>query len=463
MGPRACAVVIASTVSLFGQSPDARIVAIVGGTLIDGSGAAPTVDGVIVIRDGRIVSVGPRSAVTIPAGADRVDAAGRFLIPGLADLHVHFAARGDDRLQSARWIFPTLLAYGVTTVKEAGMYTADARPLKGRLERGEIAGPRLFSSGATINGNPVEQTFLADPDRARAAVERSASFGADFIKIHNFVDPAALDVIVAEGKRRGLRVTGHVPLSMTMREAINRGMYGLEHVRVRPEELIDDPVILAKYPITLPVQKREMFWQYVDPTGPRAAALVGLLRGRDVYFDPTLVADEVVARHDTSKARVAGLPLLPVLVRSWAADIFMEGLTAYDQAAWEKALKARMGFVAAAYRAGVLVTTGTDATIPYVYPGESLHEELRLLVEAGLSPLEALRAATISAARALRQPGDFGVLAPNARADVVLLTADPLRDISNTRKIVMVWKDGRRYDPDELKRQAAAALAAIPR
>ena len=122
-----------------------------------------------------------------------------------------------------------------------------------------------------------------------------------------------------------------------------------------------------------------------------------------------------------------------------------------------------MGFVAAAYRAGVLVTAGTDATIPYVYPGESLHEELRLLVEAGLSPVEALRSATVSAARALGHPGDFGVLAPNARADVVLLAADPLRDISNTRKVVMVWKGGRKYDPDELRRQAAAALAALPR
>src|SRR5262249_3300455 len=160
-------------------------------------------------------------------------------------LHVHFGASGDDGLEMARWILPTLLSYGVTTVKEAGMFAADARPLKALVERGEIAGPRLFSSGAPINGNATAQTFLPDPGRARAAVERSAGFGADFIKIHNFIAPAALDVIVAEAKRRGLRVTGHVPLSMTMREAVTRGMYGLEHVRVRPEELIDDREILA--------------------------------------------------------------------------------------------------------------------------------------------------------------------------------------------------------------------------
>ncbi|HTK29043.1 MAG TPA: amidohydrolase family protein [Vicinamibacterales bacterium] len=424
----------------------AIVLAFVGATVVDGTGAPPIRDAVVVVQDGRIAAVGPRSAVAIPPGAERVDVAGRFLIPGLTDMHVHFppAAPGEAAPGAiALWVLQNLIAYGVTTAKESGFYAADARPLKADLDRGALPGPHLFTSGQTINGDAARQQFLEDVGDARTAVRRSLSFGADFIKIHNFVGPSALDAIVDEAQQNGLRVTGHVPLSLTMALAVDRGLYGLEHIRVRPEEVLDDPAIAARYPISLPVQKRELFWQYVDVNAAKPRALVDDLRRQTVYLDPTLVADEVTARHDAAKARIAALPLPDAVAGTWRKDRYVEGLTAEDKAAWEPALKARLAFAAAAFRAGVLVTAGTDAYIPYVYPGESLHRELALLVEAGLSPIDAIRCAGANAARALGHPGEFGAIVKGARADLVVLSADPAASIANTRAIVAVYKDGR--------------------
>ena len=208
--------------------------------------------------------------------------------------------------------------------------------------------------------------------------------------------------------------------------------------------MLDDAALVARYPISLPVQKRELFWQSVDVNSPKARALVDYIRRQDVYFDPTLVTDEVTARHETSKARIAALQLPPAVAAEWKTDRYVQGLTPDDFAAWQKALKARMAFVAAAFRAGVLVTAGTDAFIPYVYPGESLHQELALLVEAGLTPIQAIQCAGANAAKALRRAGEFGVIAKGSRADLVVLSADPSRDVSNTRSIVAVYKDGRK-------------------
>jgi imidazolonepropionase-like amidohydrolase len=425
----------------------AAVVAFIGATVIDGTGAPPMKDAVILVQDGRIVAAGPRAATPIPSDAERVDLAGRFLLPGLTDMHVHFppAAKSEPAPGAvARWALANLIAYGVTTAKEAGIYAADARPLKADLDRGLLPGPHLLTSGETINGDAGRQEFLEDVGDARTAVRRSLAFGADFIKIHNFVGASAVDAIVDEARQNGLRVTGHVPLSLTLSGAVDRGLYGLEHIRARPEEVLDDQGIVAKYPISLPVQKRELFWQFVDMNTPRPRALIDYIRRQDVYFDPTLVTDEVTARHDASKARTAGLPLPPPVAAAWKKDRYAEGLTPDDFAAWQKALKARMAFVAAAFRAGVLVTAGTDALIPYVYPGESLHEELALLVEAGLSPLDAIRCAGANAAKALQRQGEFGVIAKGARADLLVLTADPSIDIANTRSIVAVYKDGQK-------------------
>jgi imidazolonepropionase-like amidohydrolase len=437
----------------------AHAVALVGATIVDGAGGAPLRDGVIVIRDGRFAAVGTKDAVSIPADIERIDAANRFIIPGLIDLHVHFGGDGGDRrpLADSAWMLPTLLAFGVTTVKEAGAFDRDARPLKAALDSGARAGPRLISSGITINGDPRHQVFLNDPGDGREAVRRSVTLGADFIKIHNFIGPIAFDAIVDEAAQTGLRVTGHVPLSMTMREAVARGLYGLEHIRVRPEEVLDDPGIIARFPVMLPVQKRELFWEYVEVSSIRCRTLIDYLSRQPIYLDPTLVADAVDARHDRVRQELKDLPLPADVAKVWQADRYTEGLTARDFEAWAQALKRRQAFVAAAWRAGVLVTTGTDSPIPFVYPGDSLHRELALLVEAGLPAAAAIRAATIDAARALLRE-DFGGIQVGKRADLVVLKSDPLASISNTREILSVWKDGRPYDPATLRKEAGKEL-----
>lgn len=324
----------------------AVVLAFIGATLIDGAGAAPVPDAIVVVQDGRIVAAGPRATTPVPASAERVDLSGRFLIPGLTDVHV------DLRPETAHETLRQLLAYGVTTAKESGGFNADTRPLRRDIDSGAVPGPHLVTTGAIVDGS--ETATLEDVGDARTLVRRSLAFGADFIQIGPHVGEAALDAIVDEAEQHQLKVVGSTPTLFDPRLAVGKGLYGFEG---------GSP--------------------HADPD-----ALARAFAGERVYFAPMM--------SDTA-------------------------------------------LVMAAHRAGVpIVAAGTGP------PGEGLHRDLARLVEAGLTPLQAIACAGASAAAALLQPGEFGVIAKGARADLVVLSANPADDIAKTRSIVAVYKDGRR-------------------
>ena len=327
----------------------ALVIAFVGATLVDGTGAAPVPDAVVVVQDGRIIAAGSRTTTPVPSGAERVDVSGRYLIPGLTNIHVRLTEG------NARQTLAELLRYGVTTAKQVGDFTGDLRRLRADIDGGAIPGPRLFTTGALVEGTPTAS--IEDVGEARTAVRRALASDPQFIQIGRFVGEAALDAIVDEAEQHGLKVVGSAPSTYEVRVAVGKGQYGFEGAEPRTD----------------------------------AETLARGMSGERVYFAPLL------SESPASAGRLA----------------------------------------VAAYRAGVVVVTGAASG------GDALHRELQLLVEAGLAPSDAIKSAAANAAAALLEPGNFGTIAAGARADLVVLSADPIRDIANTRSIVAVYKNGR--------------------
>ncbi len=198
----------------------AIVIAFVGATLVDGTGAAPVPDAVVVVQDGRISAVGPRSSTPIPTGAERVDLSGRYLVPGLTNIHVHLTGG------NARETLADLLRYGVTTAKQVGDFDGDLRRLQADIDRGVVPGPRLFTTGALVDGTATAS--IEDVGEARTAVRRALTSNPQFIQIGRFIGEAALDAIVDEAEQHGLKVVGNTPSTFEPRIALGKGQYGFE-------------------------------------------------------------------------------------------------------------------------------------------------------------------------------------------------------------------------------------------
>ena len=436
-----------------------QVVAIVGGRLVDVAKGTETDKTTVLVVDGRIRAVGREGEVAIPSEAKVVDAHSKWLIPGLTDMHVHI---GQWRVFNPQLYLaspPLYLASGVTTVRDTGGDVAILRLLDQDIRSGKTVGPRLYFAGPVLDGNPpvnqVGGSILADSEqRAVSAVNFLADQGASFIKVYNNITEAVLIATLKAAHARGLPVTGHVPRVITTTRAIELGMDCLEHIRITGRELL--PKEEADKIDFLTLGRREtLLWQRFDVDSAAMNKVVNLIAQRHVFLDPTLVIDQVtfsltpeerasepnnqmLPRDLLERMRTNGLP------GSWRPPAELRDVAA---AGFEK----RLSFIRMCYRAGVRLIAGTDGPgLGPILPGFGLHSEMELLVTAGLTPLDALRAATSTAAEALRADKDLGTIEPGKLADLVILDADPLQNISNARRIYRVLKNGQIYDPQEL-------------
>ena len=386
--------------------------AIVGATVIDGTGKPPLADAVLVVRDGRISVVGPASATPVPAGMAVVDAKGLFIIPGLWDMHAHVG--------QADWA-PAYLASGVTTIRDMGGEFEFLTRFRDAIDKGGF-GPRVLLAGL-VDG-PGDRSFgavtAATADEGRAVVRRYHAARFQQIKIYSLVPADAVKAIVAEAHKLGMTVTGHVPAGMTSQSAIEAGFDSLAHMPLRGAPGSDE----AKIGIAFFKQHRTV----LDPTQswnelgghPASVPLEKFLPG------------------------VAGLPVS--LKRTFDS---MPGGNA-EPAAWRARLVDSARLLKDAVDAGLLVVAGTDKGVP----GFSLPRELELYVAGGMTPLQAIQTATIMPARAMKLDKDTGTVEAGKRADLILLSADPLASISNVRSIRWVIANGRLYDPAALWKAA---------
>jgi imidazolonepropionase-like amidohydrolase len=431
------------------------LLAIKGGTVIDVRTGVERPDTTVVIDGERIANIGG----SVPSDARVIDATGTWLLPGLMDMHAHTTGNpGKDKLHHL------YLAYGVTTVRDTGGNLTLLRLLRDRIEQALHAGPRIFFAGPLLDGAtpvwPPMSIMVDTPERARAAVQFLASQGVDFIKIYNWVPEASLQVVLDTAHQLGLRVTGHVPRTLTMTRAIQLGMDCLEHIRITGRELL--PRDEAEQIDALPVARREtLLWERFDIESEPMQRLIKLVADSRVFFDPTLLVDSALSLDgyaiDTENPANADVPqdVREAFMREDQPSIFDISQVSLETA--HNGFRKRQRLVRMLHEAGARLLAGTDCFgLGKQLPGLGLQNELALLVESGLSPLAALQAATVTAADALGQSETLGALEPGKFADIAVLDGDPLADIQNARRVRTVLKAGRAYESATLRAQGRA-------
>ena len=410
--------------------PKTGPLAIVGGTLIDGIGASPVPDAVVVIDGNRIVSAGPRAKVKIPSNATRVDATGRFILPGLWDMHAHY--------EQVEW-GPVYLAAGVTTVRDCGNEFDYITAARNAIRDGKGLGPRLLLAGVIDGAGKMSLgAYLAnDPDQAKAFVHRYKDAGFDQIKVYQSVKIDLLKAITAEAHSLGMTVTGHVPSGITAFEAVESGMDQIEHLL--------PSVYLSAFPKGTKAQFGVL--PAFDVNSEEAQRAIRFYKEHGTVLDPTMAVYDLTWRPSERPIEETEPGVLKV-----AAEIAPSLLNTGVPAAFAPKLRVgfdgALAFINALHRAGVPIVVGTDQTVP----GYSVYREMELYVKAGMSPMDAIQAATIMSARAMKLDRDSGTVEAGKRADLIIVDANPLDSISNIRKVRTVFANGRMFDPAPLWR-----------
>jgi imidazolonepropionase-like amidohydrolase len=427
-------------------------------TVIDGTGAPPRRDMTVVIRAGMIASVDSNTVRADLTDAQVIDGRGRYLVPGFIDVHAHVNL-GPGRLDSTTHSMSmtpdpdvphrslrSLLEFGVTTIRDPGAPAAQAVAIRDSVARGFIEGPRMRVAGEVIDqiSAPGLVATVHSVEQLRAEVRRQASLGVDYIKLYAGLTPDLVRAGVDEAHAQGKKALGHLFMT-SWTDAADAGIDGLLHAAPSSPDL-------------LPPDKRESFlhsikntrfmfqwFESADFNGPEIDAMIAAMVRHHVEHDGTLVTFEAMARgDDPAITRNPDLVYAPQsLVANWRDFTLTTGWGQADYDSARSVFPRLLAFEKLLYDRGVFLAVGTDANNPWVPPGASFHRELELLVSAGIPPLQVLKLATRNGAEALGLLDSTGTIAAGKRADVVLLSADPLADIRNTRRIEAVIQNGK--------------------
>lgn len=437
---------------------DAASLAVVGATVITMDAPGRVADATVLISGDSILSVGPRDSVVVPPGTTTIDGRGRFLVPGFTDAHIHLRSEGE---------LLSYLRHGVTTVWNLSGTpegVPDVLEARRAIDAGERPGPTIYTTGPVLDGDPPNfaavSTVVTDVGQAETVVEAQKRRGYDFLKIYNNLDPAVAEAAISAAHARGMPVFGHVPRrperATALQHALQAGLDVITHAEEifftyhyeGVEEMLDAGDVPYRDAAGIP----EVVALIRDADAaviPNLSFVAGTRRQLDdleaLQEDPGAILEDPESRY-----------LAPETRQMWTRYNVTRrsDLERYDRREVAKFAYVRQLTLALA-NAGVPLFAGTDATLPGLYPGPSLHLELKELVVAGLSPHQALATAT-------RAPGEFlrrhvagaprsSVIAPGARADLVLLSADPLENIAHTRRVEGVVVRGRWFTVDELE------------
>ena len=391
------------------KPPETSVIAIVGATLIDGRGGPPVSDAVVIVKGERIEAVGNRASVKIPPGAEIVDAKGLTLLPGLIDSHFHID--GDDPL-------PALyLSHGVTSIRDPGQWIEaydKAQKAAAPVPRLFLCGPHLDSPPAAY---PADSYIVRDADETRLAVNRFVNDGASAIKVYFRLPLALIKVAIDTAHSRGVPVMGHLEI-VDARDAIIAGIDGIEHATsfgtallpLRDAEKYRQAILADN---NARREGRYQVWNSVDLTTPQAKSLFKLIVDRGVFVSPTLaVFERQPGDRDTKQFHV-------------------------------HAFKQMEAFVGLVNKVGAKIVVGSHSDVPHAKRGWAYQRELELLVDSGLTPMEAIVAGTMNNARYFRIQDRLGSVEAGKLADLVIVEGDPLKDISNMRRVKRVMFNGR--------------------
>lgn len=467
------------------QAPPApATVVIQGATVIDGTDALPAI-GTVILRDGMVAAILPADAA-VPDGAQVIDGRGRYLIPGLWDMHVHLATRPEPQI-AERIMLPLFVAHGIVGVRDMGGPPDRVLALRAQPAAGLSPAPRIITPGPFLDGpgddDPLFRRILSSTDAAATVRDLSAA-GVDFFKVQSGLTAEAHAALARAARARQAVFAGHVPLAMTAAAVADSGQRSIEHISpalvgdagllfacspretaLRTELLAIERDRPSAKPGEIAAREHELRRALVQSFDPARARMLGArLQAAGVWIVPTLVWSNSL-RPFTPADDGSALPMeyVPAATRTrWMEGRrrFMASLTAADFTAAREVARVSAEAVVALHEGGAAVLAGTDTMDAFVLPGISLHQELALLVRAGLTPLAALQSATLRAAEYRGTAAIEGSIMPGRRADLVLLDADPLRDIANLSRVRAVIIGGRvhaRPDLDALLAQTRTA------
>ncbi len=407
----------------------AGAMAFTGATLIDGRGGNPIANAVVVTQNGKIVAAGPSSSVQIPKGATRVDVKGKYIIPGLWDMHAHY--------EQVEW-GPIYLAAGVTTVRDCGNELEFIAAVRDATNSGRGLGPHLLLAGI-VDG---DSTFAIGMNRVNSAADAAkwvhAYHDAGFqqMKIYSSMKSENVKAVADEAHKLGMTVTGHIPEGMTIFDGVNDGMDQVNHLHYLSDSFISKT----------PDGKRTPGWRLraiaqLDLHSPEMQKEIEFLKQHGTVIDDTVALNEFFMRpasrpmseYEPGVLKVAPELREPLTSGGLPPELAPEG---------EQALAKMIELLGELRKAGVTLVTGTDQAVP----GYSLYRELELYVKAGFTPMEALQHATIIPAKVMKQDAESGSIERGKRADFAILNADPLANISNVRTVKAVVANGVYYD-----------------
>ena len=416
---------------------------IVGTTIIDVERGERLPEYNVIIREDRIESV-TEQALDVLECDPLIDGSETFAIPGLWDMHVHGTGRSH--------LWPIYIANGVTGVRDL-FGPSDVREIRDQLAAAAVK-PRVNISGPIVDGPPgiwPGSALVSSAEEARRVVREQADAGADFIKVYQLLSRDAYFAIIEEAEYAGLPVSGHVPSAITAAEASEAGQATIEHLGdLALSCAADEDALRADIPRSLVESRMQELEAFRSFDRAKCSQLARHFLSHGTWLTPTLAVSEAESREEAGSARdMERLNYFDADSRTWLQPD--QTYPAEIRAMLRESLDVHKKLVQFFYQEGVPLLAGTDAMNPYTFPGFSLHDELYLLVEAGLTPLDALRAATINAARFLDREEELGNIEAGKLADLVLLHADPLNDIRNTAKIAGVISNGTYYDSDTLK------------
>jgi imidazolonepropionase-like amidohydrolase len=400
----------------------------------------------VLIKDGRIAAVAPDGDPSVAGAKEVIDASGKMLLPGLWDMHVHLGEWVDGALH---------LAAGVTSVRDLANEVESLQSLRAKFDAGTFAGPRVVMAGFLDGRGPYQgptKVFADTPEEAKTEIARYKSLGYEQIKVYSSIKPELVPVIVAEAHRQGMRVSGHVPAHMTMRQAVEAGFDEVQHANFWFLNFLED-VKDTRTPARFTAVAENA--ALLDLDSPRVNDFVAFLKEKKTVLDPTIsIFDELfVARPgELSPIAVPVANRLPPQVRRGFLTGGLPVPEGKDQR-YRDSSKAMFRMLKKLYDAGVPIVAGTDNI-----GGFTLHSELDNYVAAGIPPANVLQIATLGAARVTNRDTELGSIAPGKLADLILVNGDPTTKISDIRRVVTVMKGGVMYDAAALYR----ALGVMP-